>query len=680
MVVALCNLVAYSQIQRCGTPTPSQTVQANLFYKTTATTVTIPVIVHVVYASDGTGNIPDSQVQAQVDTLNATYIRAGTRYRFYLAAVSRTQNDTWHRATRGSQAELDMTNALALDTKDALNLYVINTDPYFGWVIKWPWEVSETSLQHGVIIHYGSVPGGYITNFNWGYTAVHEGGHYLGLYHTFQNGCTPPGDEVDDTPYHQVNYGCPTPTPDTCPQSGIDPIHNYMNYTDDPCYFEFTPNQGTRNDAIVGQYKPNLGSSSLVIDGSKTLTVNYTFYVNLAVSTGSSLQVNSGLTIKFAQGVSMTVNGTLNTTNATFTGTPSPGWGGIYFASGSSGTINGCTISNVHSYGGAAITINNTYVWINNSTIENTTGVSNGVSILENSSAGLSRNTIRNHSRHGVYIYRSSPFLQYNNITGTTGTGNAAVSCNYYSNPLFGNTSYPYDGRNTLTGGYYGISASGNSMPNLGSDPSTATNHRIFGNSYADAYAENTSTIYARYAWWGQSPPNTSKIIATGGSIIYYDPWLTSDPGPAFRTSPSPPDRFILPALAAQQTGQTTFDPRELLLQARQLRLKNEHSRAIGVYRSILATAPISDEAKIALVELGNVYGETKDQSLLQFIESFTQKSNPFRATALELLANSYKLDGKLKEAEAINNLHYYRPCRHRARKVCEDKPVLPVS
>ena len=46
------------------------------------------------------------------------------------------------------------------------------------------------------------------------------------------------GDLVEDTPAeNQPYFGCnPDENRDTCPQlSGLDPIHNYMDYSDDVC-------------------------------------------------------------------------------------------------------------------------------------------------------------------------------------------------------------------------------------------------------------------------------------------------------------------------------------------------------------------------------------------------------------------------------------------------------------
>ena len=89
--------------------------------------------------------------------------------------------------------------------------------------------------------------------------AVHEVGHFFGLLHTFQGGCSPPGDYVADTPYHVFGQGTTqcSPVPDSCTteetngvdadafigRPGSDPVHNYMTYTADCAPYEFTAGQ-----------------------------------------------------------------------------------------------------------------------------------------------------------------------------------------------------------------------------------------------------------------------------------------------------------------------------------------------------------------------------------------------------------------------------------------------------
>ncbi|HKP72341.1 MAG TPA: zinc metalloprotease, partial [Pyrinomonadaceae bacterium] len=226
--------------------------------------VTIPVYFHVVNKGAGVanGDVPDKMLRAQIDVLNAAYAgatgagAANTPFRFALVGVTRTTNLAWFNAGPDTAAEREMKTALHTGGADTLNFYTNNAGGVLlGWATFPFWYAGDPSMD-GVVCLYSSLPGGSEVPYNEGDTGTHEVGHWLGLYHTFQGGCAAiNNDFVVDTPSERSPaFQCPAGR-DTCPKTGVDPIENFMDYTDDPCMYRFTGGQSARMEALSLQYR-----------------------------------------------------------------------------------------------------------------------------------------------------------------------------------------------------------------------------------------------------------------------------------------------------------------------------------------------------------------------------------------------------------------------------------------
>ena len=222
--------------------------------------ITIPVAFHVI-TSGGWGSVSQQQIEDQIDVLNQSYggstasSSTDTPFRFELVSVDETSNASWFQMSPGSSAESQAKSSLRVGGPDTLNIYTANPGGgLLGWAT-FPDEYEWNPTSDGVVVVYGTLPGGNAAPFDEGDTLTHEVGHWLGLYHTFQGGCSGSGDGVFDTPAQaSASSGCPIGR-DTCSSAGVDPIHNFMDYSDDSCMDELTLGQSQRMDAMWATYR-----------------------------------------------------------------------------------------------------------------------------------------------------------------------------------------------------------------------------------------------------------------------------------------------------------------------------------------------------------------------------------------------------------------------------------------
>ena len=208
-------------------------------------------------------------IAAQMKVLNDSYSgatatgAADTPFRFRLVDTTWTTNPAWYTAVPGSNAEREMKRRCTAATPPpststgptwrraaGLGLLPQGLQPRPRLHRRRGHDGRVDARRHraGLAVHRGD-------------TLTHESGHWLMLEHTFAHGCAANGDWVADTAPEAIpQFDCPIGA-DTCAAPGVDPIHNFMDYTQDSCMNMFTKGQADRMSDAWQQFRAGGGKS-----------------------------------------------------------------------------------------------------------------------------------------------------------------------------------------------------------------------------------------------------------------------------------------------------------------------------------------------------------------------------------------------------------------------------------
>jgi hypothetical protein len=228
--------------------------------------VYLPVYAHVIRGTHkGERNVTSKRVRGVIRTLNLgmrgkqSSLGTPLRYRFVLNKIDYTKNDGWYHASLFGPRDRAAKRHLHRGGSRSLNLYIngggSKNSPVLGWA-RFPWQYQSTPALDSVSINVAGMRGGSAAGYNLNDTVIHETGHWLGLYHTFQGGCGEDGDLVGDTPAEaEPSFGCNAQR-DTCASDpGNDPVRDFMDYSLDACMNRFTAGQAARIDTAFARWR-----------------------------------------------------------------------------------------------------------------------------------------------------------------------------------------------------------------------------------------------------------------------------------------------------------------------------------------------------------------------------------------------------------------------------------------